>query len=550
MIFKVLLVITLVVLVAGLAFRLQTIARKQRFFEKDQDTWAKKIFFLDPLGFLSNTLFQARLLKADKLRWLAHALVISGFMYLGVVHALDDLTSGLFSGYQPGVEPFRFLRNLAGVSVIVGCFMFLLRRLKKSRIHQDRINQARINKDRGFWFRGVASILLILGLVGSGFLLEAARIMSEPRFDEMVEDYSGVDDEAELAPLKLLWAQNYHVVFSKDLLAEDPEQGESMNEEYCLDCHQIPDTAFVSTPMAKMAKVVGPWLARARVDNILYWFHYGIALVLLGFLPFSRMFHLLAVPLASFRKRTTGDQVKNEMGFFDVFTLSACTNCGLCSEVCSVTPNFQVTGNPETLPHVKIDAVNTMAGKGLWNIKTVSRLRSGNDDCTLCGRCADVCPSGIDLVRLWGAADTLLANLGCPDNYTQALDASFDLWTKNGTLPGDLGGSLSPGLADQVEAFENCVQCTICTNGCPVVAHDLNQNDIGPHQVMNLLRLGKKQMATGSRMVWHCLTCYYCQELCPQGIRVADILLELREGGHKTADRIKMSHLTIQVSDK
>lgn len=546
MIFKILLATTLVVTAAGLSFRLQTIARKQRFFEKDKDTWAKKIFTLNPMGFLSNTLFQTKLLKASKLRWLAHFLVISGFTYLVVVHALDDLTSGLFGGYQPGVNPFRFLRNLAGVSVAAGCFMFLIRRLKNPRIGQNRTNQ-----DKGFWFRGMVSILLILGLVGSGFLVEAARIMSEPKFDEMVEDYSGLEDEAELAPLKILWAQNYHVVFSGDIQAqaEDQAQGESMNQEYCLDCHQIPDTAFVSTPMAKMAKAVGPWLVQARVDNILYWFHYCIALVLLGFLPFSRMFHLLAVPLASFQRRTR-DLAKKEMGFFDVFTLSACTNCGLCSEVCSVYPNFQVTGNPETLPHVKIDAVKTMAGKGLWNTKTVSRLRSGNDDCTLCGRCADICPSGIDLVRLWGASDNLLANLGCPDNYTQALDASFDLWTQNGPLPGDLGGSTAPGLADQVEAFENCVQCTICTNGCPVVAHDLTQNDIGPHQVMNLLRLGKKQMATGSRMVWHCLTCYYCQELCPQGIRVADILLELREGGHKTADRIKMSHLTIQVSDK
>ncbi len=540
MIFQILLYTTLVLLLLGIVFRVHRISRKQRFFEPDRDTWAKKIFTLDPKGLIFNTLVQVKLFKASKLRWLAHFLVISSFTYLVGIHALDDLTSGFLSGYQPGVQPFRFLRNLAGAGVVAGCFLFLLRRLKRSRAEQE----------KGVQIKGMGSILLILGLVGSGFLLEAARIMSEPRFDEMVADYSSLEDESELIPLKALWADTYHVVFKEGFLdhSEDPATGESLNREYCLDCHQLPDAAFVSTPVARLAKPVGPWLAGIRGDNILYWVHTIMALVILGFLPFSRMFHVIAIPVASFRSRITADSVKKEMGFLDVFTLAACTRCGLCSEVCSVYPNFQITGNPGILPHVKIDRVKTMAGKGLWNSKTVGRLSSGNNDCTLCGRCADVCPSGIDLVRLWGAADGLLLRLGCPDNHTLALESSFDLWSKNGPLPGDLASR--PGLADQVEAFENCVQCTLCTNACPVVAHDLNHNDLGPHQIMNLLRLGKKQMATGSCMVWHCLTCYSCQELCPQGIRVADILLELREDGQKTADRIKLAHLTIQVPDK
>jgi len=29
-------------------------------------------------------------------------------------------------------------------------------------------------------------------------------------------------------------------------------------------------------------------------------------------------------------------------------------------------------------------------------------------------------------------------------------------------------------------------------------------------------------------MVWDCATCYQCQEQCPEGIRVADIMCELR----------------------
>ena len=52
--------------------------------------------------------------------------------------------------------------------------------------------------------------------------------------------------------------------------------------------------------------------------------------------------------------------------------------------------------------------------------------------------------------------------------------------------------------------------------------------DLTPQKVMNLLRLGLRDFALGSRMVRDCATCYQCQEHCPEGIRVADIMVELR----------------------
>ncbi|MCK5100771.1 MAG: 4Fe-4S dicluster domain-containing protein, partial [Desulfobacteraceae bacterium] len=99
-------------------------------------------------------------------------------------------------------------------------------------------------------------------------------------------------------------------------------------------------------------------------------------------------------------------------------------------------------------------------------------------------------------------------------------------------------------LADNVDSFENCIQCTICTNVCPIVEYDLADNDYTPQQVMNLLRLGKKHLATGTRMVWNCLTCFSCQEACPQGIKVADIMLELRNNGNLRADAMKLENFT------
>ena len=97
-----------------------------------------------------------------------------------------------------------------------------------------------------------------------------------------------------------------------------------------------------------------------------------------------------------------------------------------------------------------------------------------------------------------------------------------------------LGKARGTGLADQAESFWGCVQCTTCTGVCPVVAvsEDPSRDlDLTPQQIMNLLRMGLKAQTLGARMVWSCTTCYKCQEHCPQGVPVADILYELRELG-------------------
>jgi heterodisulfide reductase subunit C len=35
-------------------------------------------------------------------------------------------------------------------------------------------------------------------------------------------------------------------------------------------------------------------------------------------------------------------------------------------------------------------------------------------------------------------------------------------------------------------------------------------------------------MASGPNMLWDCVTCYQCQEHCPQQVKVTDILYELK----------------------
>ncbi|HEC31028.1 MAG TPA: hypothetical protein ENI41_00895, partial [Deltaproteobacteria bacterium] len=86
-------------------------------------------------------------------------------------------------------------------------------------------------------------------------------------------------------------------------------------------------------------------------------------------------------------------------------------------------------------------------------------------------------------------------------------------------------------LSSQASTFSVCFACETCTTVCPVVASYENpQEALGmlPHQIMNACALGVRDLAFGSNMLWDCVTCYQCQEQCPQGVAVTDVLYELK----------------------
>jgi heterodisulfide reductase subunit C len=86
-------------------------------------------------------------------------------------------------------------------------------------------------------------------------------------------------------------------------------------------------------------------------------------------------------------------------------------------------------------------------------------------------------------------------------------------------------------LSAQASTFAGCFGCQTCTNACPVVAnYKKPQEMLGllPHQIMHACALGVRDLAFGSAMLWDCLTCYQCQEQCPQGVSVTDVLYELK----------------------
>jgi len=70
-----------------------------------------------------------------------------------------------------------------------------------------------------------------------------------------------------------------------------------------------------------------------------------------------------------------------------------------------------------------------------------------------------------------------------------------------------------------------CYQCGVCTSGCPV---STLTGLYKPSWVVRMIVLGIREKIFLGDTIWLCASCYTCQERCPQGVDVADLMLSLR----------------------
>lgn len=70
-----------------------------------------------------------------------------------------------------------------------------------------------------------------------------------------------------------------------------------------------------------------------------------------------------------------------------------------------------------------------------------------------------------------------------------------------------------------------CFACGTCTAGCPVAEIDERYN---PRRIIRMVLMGFKDEVLRSEFIWLCAGCYTCQERCPQGVRVAEVMRTLR----------------------
>jgi len=78
-----------------------------------------------------------------------------------------------------------------------------------------------------------------------------------------------------------------------------------------------------------------------------------------------------------------------------------------------------------------------------------------------------------------------------------------------------------PGAEDVMA----CFACGTCTAGCPVQAIDEAYN---PRRIIRMALLGMREHVLRSEFIWLCSSCYTCEERCPQGVKIPEVMNALK----------------------
>jgi heterodisulfide reductase subunit C/nitrate reductase gamma subunit len=579
MVFLALLYLSLAIFVLGLIYKISTwFSRTIGIGAKDFTTskrvsaavkgiagviFSAKILTLIKV-FILDVVLQARIFKEDFTRWLMHMLIFGGFMLLLLMHALEKhISEAIFAEYYSTLNPFFFLRDVFGLMVLIGVGIAIYRRfvLKVPRLRTKGVDHY--------------AIIILAVIMLSGVFLEATKITSFKVYQEMVDEYADMEDEEQVTALESYWVQYYGVVspnvrapFDEEVL----EAGAELDDESCISCHSRSQWAFAGYGISKLIKPVALALDNAGAVNFLWYIHWLSCFIGLAYLPFSKMFHIFSTPASllanAVMEKETSDPAN--IATRQAMELDACMRCGTCSLRCSAAAAFDALGNEYILPAEKMTFLKTLASGKDLSRKAVLAIQEGVYLCTNCDRCTVVCPAGINLKELWFNVREDLVQRGHPEplvlspfsfyrglNQENILAEDYDkpLEEANQAVAGKFEQIMDPGtpivFKDRevselnrlpgADTFSYCFGCQNCTTVCPVViSYENPKETLGllPHQIMNCLGLGLVEMASGPRMLWDCVTCYQCQEHCPQNVQVTDLLFQLKNFAVKNVGRI------------
>ncbi|SHI48827.1 Nitrate reductase gamma subunit [Desulfatibacillum alkenivorans DSM 16219] len=509
--------------------------------------FSKKLFtFLEAL-FL-DVILGRRQFQVDKLRWIMHSMILWGFTLLVIFHAFGKLVNPWFVGeYYSTLNPFWVLRDVFAVMVFAGIILAIVRRVAKK---SPRLSSSPMD---------IYAIIIVAVIMCSGVLYQAAQMTSYSLFVEMVEYWAGLDmydDEEDVQAIEAFWVANYGLV-SPNIEEPDPdmvEMGIDANDSYCASCHTASPKAFLSYGFAKMLSPMAGVLDGSR--KALKYFHLLACFLGLAYLPFSKMFHLISTPISLIASRVMDENsLPENIATRQAMELDACVHCCTCSNTCSAMMASVTSGNKLVLPSEKMQSLKKLANGGELNADELEAVSYGVYMCTNCNRCTAVCPSGIILKDLWmsvresliqkqKAQPMVLTPLSFFRGYNRARIAPETYGAPAQKAQEAVAGKFEQLAAKDVSIditqassakanpmFAYCFGCQTCTTVCPVVGGFENpEEELGlvPHQIMCSLAMGLEEMASGSKMIWDCLTCYQCQEHCPQKVPVADILYDLK----------------------
>ena len=84
-------------------------------------------------------------------------------------------------------------------------------------------------------------------------------------------------------------------------------------------------------------------------------------------------------------------------------------------------------------------------------------------------------------------------------------------------------------MAAGAESVALCFQCGTCSGACPSGRRT-------PYKIRQLVRravMGLKEDVISDDAIWMCTTCYECQERCPRGIKIVDVVKAVRNEAAK-----------------
>lgn len=77
------------------------------------------------------------------------------------------------------------------------------------------------------------------------------------------------------------------------------------------------------------------------------------------------------------------------------------------------------------------------------------------------------------------------------------------------------------------EKIKLCLQCGTCSASCPTSY----AMDYTPREIIAAFRAGMLDRVLKSNTVWMCASCYSCTVRCPAGIKLTDVMYELKRLG-------------------
>jgi heterodisulfide reductase subunit C2 len=109
---------------------------------------------------------------------------------------------------------------------------------------------------------------------------------------------------------------------------------------------------------------------------------------------------------------------------------------------------------------------------------------------------------------------------------------------------------VDPGFPKEVagepgaEEISRCYACGTCTASCPVRRFHPVFN---PRRILRMVLLGMRDQVLKEPFIWLCATCYSCQERCPQGVRISDIMRALKNIAVRAGNRPEIVPMQIKL---